>query len=154
MRALTCQTLCPKFQVCFRSADGAWMPTGLSVKLQSAVIAVEINVDGKTQQAKLLKESGNAITFTGDHQVCLRIHVCTGMQVCMYVYVSHIRSASINETRRLCPLMTIIPPLKMRMQQESNTHTRTRNLAHYTHASAGPGFERKFNYVKRPMRRH
>ena len=69
--------------MCFRSADGAWKPTGLSVKLQSAVIAVEINVDGKTQKAKLLKESGNAITFTGDHQVCLRIHICTGVHVRM-----------------------------------------------------------------------
>jgi hypothetical protein len=55
--------------VCFRSADGAWKSTGLSVKLQSAVIAIEINEDGKTQQATLLKETGNAITFTGDHQV-------------------------------------------------------------------------------------
>jgi hypothetical protein len=33
-------------------------------------------------------------------------------------------------------------------------HIHTRAISHYMHASAGRGFERKFNYVKRPMRRH
>ena len=55
--------------MCFRLAHGEWKPTGLSVKLQSAVTSVEINLDGKTQQAILRKETGNAITFTGDDQV-------------------------------------------------------------------------------------
>ena len=57
------------YQLCFRSKDSIWRATGLSVTVQSAVTAVEINTDGATQRATILKGIGNAIALTGDAQL-------------------------------------------------------------------------------------
>lgn len=117
--------------MCFRLGDGEWKPTGLSVKLQSAVTSVEINLDGKTQQAILRKETGNAITFTGDDQVCVYIYahmvrICVerasaSPTVCVKVACSVDRHAV-----RKC---TVAAYMRHARAQTRNAHTLLRDAA-------------------------
>ena len=57
------------YAVCFRPNDGFWSAAGLSVKIQSALIAIDVNMGGKAQTASLVKKIKNSLALTGDAQL-------------------------------------------------------------------------------------